>query len=264
MRIHNLYCDANGQSHWRDIEVEWVEERDSGKLSTRLPATGIIFRETSGDYDLAWHPAPRRQYIINLDAGVQITASDGEARSDRRRRGRPGRGHHRQGPPVEVGRRQDPPLDLRSDRIEGTNMKLHYFDDYKLGVVKGDTIVDVSSAVRDIPHLGPARPDQRPDRALRRISASGSRTRRRAARACRCRACKLRPPLPKPGNIVCMAVNYMEDGTRKEPAPINAFHKAPTAIIGPGRHDGAARRARRRSSRARPKWRWSSASAPAT
>ena len=31
-------------------------------------------------YDLDWHPAPRRQYIINLDAGVQITASDGEAR----------------------------------------------------------------------------------------------------------------------------------------------------------------------------------------
>ena len=32
------------------------------------------------DYDLDWHPAPRRQYIINLDAGVQITASDGESR----------------------------------------------------------------------------------------------------------------------------------------------------------------------------------------
>jgi len=31
-----------------------------------------------------------------------------------------------------------------------------------------------------------------------------------------------------------MAVNYMEDGTLKEPAPINAFHKAATAIIGPG------------------------------
>ena len=51
------------------------------KLSERLPASGIIFRETSGDYDLDWHPAPRRQYIVNLDAGVQITASDGESRT---------------------------------------------------------------------------------------------------------------------------------------------------------------------------------------
>jgi 2-keto-4-pentenoate hydratase/2-oxohepta-3-ene-1,7-dioic acid hydratase in catechol pathway len=31
-----------------------------------------------------------------------------------------------------------------------------------------------------------------------------------------------------------MAVNYMEDGTRSEPAPINAFHKSPSAIIGQG------------------------------
>ena len=31
-----------------------------------------------------------------------------------------------------------------------------------------------------------------------------------------------------------MAVNYMEDGTRSEPAPINAFHKSPGAVIGNG------------------------------
>jgi len=80
MRIHNLYTDANGESHFRDIEIDWVEERNFSKLSARLPATGIIFRETSGDYDLSWHPAPRRQYIINLNAGVKITASDGESR----------------------------------------------------------------------------------------------------------------------------------------------------------------------------------------
>ena len=80
MRVHNLYADANGQSHWRDVEIEWVEQTPGGKLSKRLPATGIIFREVPPTYDLDWHPAPRRQYIINLDAGVQITASDGESR----------------------------------------------------------------------------------------------------------------------------------------------------------------------------------------
>ncbi len=80
MRIHNLYADSSGQSHFRDIEVEWIEETPGGKLSKRLPATGIIFRQVPPTYDLDWHPAPRRQYIINLDGGVQITASDGEAR----------------------------------------------------------------------------------------------------------------------------------------------------------------------------------------
>jgi hypothetical protein len=80
MRIHNLYVDEAGETHFRDIEIDWVTEGAGGRLSKRLPATGIIFRETSGDYDLDWHPAPRRQYIINLDAAVRITASDGESR----------------------------------------------------------------------------------------------------------------------------------------------------------------------------------------
>ena len=80
MRIHNLYEDDNGESHWRDVEVEWTQTTPTGRLASLIPVSGLIFRETRADYDLDWHPAPRRQYIINLDGGVQITASDGEAR----------------------------------------------------------------------------------------------------------------------------------------------------------------------------------------
>ena len=32
-------------------------------------------------------------------------------------------------------------------------MKLMYFDDFRLGVVKGDSVVDVTEVVKDIPHL---------------------------------------------------------------------------------------------------------------
>ena len=80
MHIHNLYVDADGETHFRDIEVEWATDGPGGRMSKRLTATGVIFRETAGNYDLDWHPAPRRQYLVNLDAGVEITASDGEAR----------------------------------------------------------------------------------------------------------------------------------------------------------------------------------------
>ena len=80
MHVHNLYADESGESHFRDIEIDWAQETSRGKVSDRLPADGIIFRESPADYDLYWHPAPRRQYIINLDAGVRITASDGESR----------------------------------------------------------------------------------------------------------------------------------------------------------------------------------------
>ncbi|MEM7255349.1 MAG: hypothetical protein AAF493_28450 [Pseudomonadota bacterium] len=80
MKIHHLFTDEQGESHFRDMEVEWTEQTRGGLLSERLPATGIIFRQVPASYDLDWHPAPRRQYIINLDAGVEITASDGESR----------------------------------------------------------------------------------------------------------------------------------------------------------------------------------------
>ena len=112
-------------------------------------------------------------------------------------------------------------------------MKLLFFDDFKLGILKGDAVFDVSPAVRDIPHTGPhdlisaliARFDEHKERlegaAARAESVPLSKVR-------------IRPPLPKPCNIVCMAVNYMEDGTRAEPAPINAFHKSPLSVIGHG------------------------------
>jgi hypothetical protein len=80
MHIHNLYCDAEGQSHWRDLDIAWENEGPGGKTTGLQFANGIIFRQTQAEHDRPWHPAPRRQYIINLDAGVELTASDGESR----------------------------------------------------------------------------------------------------------------------------------------------------------------------------------------
>jgi hypothetical protein len=60
MRIHILYTHANGEVHFRDIEVEWAEKRRRSKSSKRLPATGIIFREIQAVRDIDSHPAPRR------------------------------------------------------------------------------------------------------------------------------------------------------------------------------------------------------------
>jgi len=59
MRVHNLYVDAKGETHFRDIEVEFAESGRAGKTSKRIPATGIIFRQVQPDYDLDWHPAPQ-------------------------------------------------------------------------------------------------------------------------------------------------------------------------------------------------------------
>src|SRR5919204_3192155 len=115
----------------------------------------------------------------------------------------------------------------------GPPMKLAFFDDFKLGVVKSDALVDVSRVVADIPRLGPQ------DVIRGVIERFGELRPRLEAAAAQERGvpldrAQIRPPLPKPTNIVCMAVNYMEDGTRTEPAPINAFLKSPSAVIGNG------------------------------
>jgi 2-keto-4-pentenoate hydratase/2-oxohepta-3-ene-1,7-dioic acid hydratase in catechol pathway len=112
-------------------------------------------------------------------------------------------------------------------------MKLMHFDDYKLGVVTGDSVVDVSSVVQDIPHTGP---HDLINGLIERFAGYRPRLEEAARRgkAVALADVRIRPPLPRPVNIDCMAVNYMEDGTRAEPAPINAFHKSPNAVIGSG------------------------------
>ena len=112
-------------------------------------------------------------------------------------------------------------------------MKLAFFDDYKLGVVVGDKIVDVSSVAKGIKALGP-------QDVIRGVIEQYPKLKGKLAEAAKkgkgkpLSKVKLRPPLPKPENIICMAVNYMEDGTLPEPAPINAFMKSPSSIIGDG------------------------------
>lgn len=81
MKITRLYVDAKGETHFKDVKIPYTKKNAGGKTSRRIRATGIIFRETSPTYNYDWHNAPRKQYIINLDAAVRITVSDGETRT---------------------------------------------------------------------------------------------------------------------------------------------------------------------------------------
>jgi 2-keto-4-pentenoate hydratase/2-oxohepta-3-ene-1,7-dioic acid hydratase in catechol pathway len=112
-------------------------------------------------------------------------------------------------------------------------MRILYFNDFRLGVLKGDQVVDIMSVVQIIPHNGPGN-------LINGLIANFGDFRARIDKAVAegsgipLMQAKIRPPLPKPVNVECMAVNYMEDGTLKETPPINAFHKSPGCIIGHG------------------------------
>jgi 2-keto-4-pentenoate hydratase/2-oxohepta-3-ene-1,7-dioic acid hydratase in catechol pathway len=112
-------------------------------------------------------------------------------------------------------------------------MRLMFFDDFRLGVVVGDGVVDMSDVVADTPRV-------HPHDVIRAVIEQWPTFRPRfedkAAQGptIPLTSVRIRPPVPRPSNIDCMAVNYMEDGTRTSPPPINAFHKSPNAIIGDG------------------------------
>jgi len=80
MKVTRLYSGADGESHFEDIDILLEEGGKIGRLSQLIKTTGIIFRENKGNYHYEWHNAPRRQYIIMLEGGVEIEIGDGTKR----------------------------------------------------------------------------------------------------------------------------------------------------------------------------------------
>ena len=80
MKITRLFAGEDGQSHFEDIDVALPVVSKSGRMSERQEATGIVFRENDPSYNLDWHPAPARQYVIMLEGEVEIEVGDGTKR----------------------------------------------------------------------------------------------------------------------------------------------------------------------------------------
>jgi 2-keto-4-pentenoate hydratase/2-oxohepta-3-ene-1,7-dioic acid hydratase in catechol pathway len=111
-------------------------------------------------------------------------------------------------------------------------LKILFFDDFRLGILSGDNVIDVSDKVSGIPMVGPhdlingliENFDQYRSLLEKAVNS---------AQGVPISSVRIRPPLPRPVNIDCMAVNYMEDGTLTETPAINAFTKASNSVIGP-------------------------------
>jgi hypothetical protein len=80
MTVVRLYTGTDGQSHFEDLQVPLKDGGKVGFLSEKIRATGILFRETEGDYNYDFHTAPRRQYVVNLQGEVEIEVGDGTRR----------------------------------------------------------------------------------------------------------------------------------------------------------------------------------------
>lgn len=114
-------------------------------------------------------------------------------------------------------------------------MKLVFFDDYRLGVLnKNETrVIDMTLTLEEIPRVGPG---DYMCRLIEKWDGYKLRLERNMLDmpGTPIEDVQLRAPIPKPGKILCMAANYLENGTLKEARPINGFLKNPSAVIGNG------------------------------
>ena len=80
MTVVRIYTGPDNQSHFEDVQIPLKSTGKIGFISELTKATGIVFRETGGDYNYEFHTAPRRQYVVNLEGEVEIEVGDGTKR----------------------------------------------------------------------------------------------------------------------------------------------------------------------------------------
>jgi hypothetical protein len=80
MKVVRIYTGPDNQSHFEDLEIPLKDAGKTGFLSELVKVNGLVFRYTTGDYNYDFHPAPRRQYVVNLEGAVEIEVGDGTKR----------------------------------------------------------------------------------------------------------------------------------------------------------------------------------------
>ncbi|WP_254696891.1 cupin [Octadecabacter sp. SW4] len=85
MRFHRLYSDAQGESHWQDVDVELRERTFAPpakaiEISTPETARQTMFLRLRAGWDEPIHPTPVAQKLVCLAGSVRVTASDGAFR----------------------------------------------------------------------------------------------------------------------------------------------------------------------------------------
>jgi hypothetical protein len=75
--VTRMYTGADGKTHAEDIAVPLGELRGAAERSANINVTGMQFVRTSTSYDLDWHTAPRRQYVVTVAGESEVIIGDG-------------------------------------------------------------------------------------------------------------------------------------------------------------------------------------------
>ena len=77
IKVTRIYTGPDNQTHAEEYEVPLGAARNASELSEPIDVTSLQFRRSSPAYDLPFHTAPRRQYVITLSGESEVEFGDG-------------------------------------------------------------------------------------------------------------------------------------------------------------------------------------------
>jgi hypothetical protein len=77
MKVTRLYTGPDGKTKVEEYEVPLKPQGRGTELSATVAVKSLQFRRTNQDYNLDWHPAPARQFVITLSGESEIELEGG-------------------------------------------------------------------------------------------------------------------------------------------------------------------------------------------
>lgn len=77
VKVTRLYTGADGKTKVEEYEVPLKAQGRGTELSQTVAVENLQFRRTNQDYDIDWHTAPRRQYVVTLSGESEIEVEGG-------------------------------------------------------------------------------------------------------------------------------------------------------------------------------------------
>jgi hypothetical protein len=77
IKITRLYTGADGKTKLEEFEVPLNARGRGTELSPTVPVKSLQFRRTNQNYNLDWHPAPERQFVITLSGESEVELEGG-------------------------------------------------------------------------------------------------------------------------------------------------------------------------------------------
>jgi hypothetical protein len=77
VKVTRLYTGADGKTKIEEYAVALQPQGRGTELSQTVAVESLQFRRTNQDYNLDWHPAPRRQYVVTLSGESEIELDGG-------------------------------------------------------------------------------------------------------------------------------------------------------------------------------------------